>query len=156
MDRYLVQGLLKKYASEGLDFFKAVRVWSEHKLSSADIKEQVKSDVNKDISASSAEELYHLGCSMKHDYDAAVKEYEVSKGRSDLTPPNYKKKHKLSPAIKQSMDHLGQNLYRHKSAKTYWTLKEKVGEDGTKSIYFVAVDDTSIVKTADPSEAYDK
>ena len=149
MDRKLIQGLGNKYATEGLDLFKALRAWKESKLTPDGIRDQVRFDVGKVITAADARELYHIGSAMKYDYDTIAKEFEVSKGRDDLIPDNIKQdKIKLSPAIRQSMERIGQNLYRDKKAKKYWTLKEKVGDDGQKAIYLVAVEEVAEKKIA--------
>lgn len=140
-----------KYASEGLDLLKAIRAWKDLQFTPDSIRDQVRNDVGTTITASDARELYHLGSSMKYDYDAMTKPYEVSKGREKLIPDNIKnEQRKLSPAIKMSMERLGQNLYRDKKAKTYWTLKEKVADNGEKAVYLVAIEEPDDVKkTAD-------
>jgi hypothetical protein len=136
-----------KYASEGLDLLKAIRAWKDLQFTPDSIRDQVRNDVGTTITASDARELYHLGSSMKYDYDAMAKPYEVSKGREKLIPDNIKnEQRKLSPAIKMSMERLGQNLYRDKKAKTYWTLKEKVADNGEKAVYLVAIEEPDDVK----------
>ena len=154
-----------KYASEGLDLLKAVRAWKDLQFTSDSIRDQVRNDVGTTITASDARELYHLGSSMKYDYDAMAKPYEVSKGREKLIPDNIKnEQRKLSPAVKMSMERLGQNLYRDKKAKTYWTLKEKVADNGEKAVYLVAIEEPDDVKKTaalsgvdgEPGTAYSK
>jgi hypothetical protein len=86
---------------------------------------------------------------MKSDYEMIAKDFEVSKGRDDLIPENIKEnKIKLSPAIRQSMERVGQNLFLDRKAKKYWTLKEKVGDNGSKAVYLVAVEEDAEIKTA--------
>jgi len=154
-----------KYASEGLDLLKAVRAWKDLQFTPDSIRDQVRNDVGTTITASDARELYHLGSSMKYDYDAMAKPYEVSKGREKLIPDNIKnEQRKLSPAVKMSMERLGQNLYRDKKAKTYWTLKEKVADNGEKAVYLVAIEEPDDVKKTaalsgvdgEPGTAYSK
>jgi len=149
MDRKLIRGLANKYATEGLDLLQALKIWKENNLSPDNIKDQVQFDIGKKISAVDARNLYHIGSAMKYDYDTIAKDFEVSKGREDLIPENIKEnKIKLSPAIRQSMERIGQNLFRDKKAKKYWTLKEKVGDDGQKAVYLVAIEDNSEKKVA--------
>ena len=154
-----------RYASEGLDLLKAIRAWKDLQFTPDSIRDQVRNDVGTTITASDARELYHLGSSMKYDYDAMAKPYEVSKGREKLIPDNIKNEQvKLSPAIKMSMERLGQNLYRDKKAKTYWTLKEKVADNGEKAVYLVAIEEPDDVKKTaalsgvdgEPGTAYSK
>ena len=147
MNKEFLSRLTNKYASEDLDLFKAIRVWKDACLTPDEIRDQVRNDTGKDITAADARELYHLGESMKHDYDSILKPFEVSKGREDLIPDNiYQKAIKLSPSIKLSMERIGENLYRDKTAKTYWTLKEKIADDGKKAIYLVAVEEPDELK----------
>ena len=147
MNKELLTRLNSKYAEEGMDLMQALRVWKESKLTPAKIRDQVRSDIRKDITSSDAVELYHLGSSMESDYNSICKPFEVNKGREDLIPENIKeKKIKLSPSIRQSMDRVGQNLYRDKTAKTYWTLKEKIADNGDKAIYLVAVEEPDEIK----------
>ena len=147
MNRELIGRLNNQYAAENLDFLKAVKIWKEANLKYDDIRDQIMSDVGRNITTAEAEELFHLGAAMESDYTSICKQFEVSKGRDDLIPKNIKEnKIKMSPAIRMSMEKLGQNLYRHKTAKTYWTLKEKVGANGEKSIYLVAVDEPENIK----------
>jgi hypothetical protein len=142
MDTSLMQSLNAKYTKGSMDFLKALRVWREARLTPNDIKDQVFDDVGKIITSIEAKELYRIGAVMQYDYDSIAKQFEVSKGRDDLIPENIKEnKIKLSPAIKMSMEKVGVNLYRHKTAKTYWTMKEKLGDNGEKAIYLVAIDD---------------
>jgi len=150
-DKETLHKLNIKYASEGLDLLKAVRTWKDLKFSSDDIRNQVLSDIGMHLADGSAQELYHLGAAMKCDYDSINKPYEVGKGREKLLPDNIKNKSvKLSPAIKMSMERVGQNLYRDKKAKTYWTMKEKVADNGEKVIFLVAIEeqDDDVKKTA--------
>jgi len=74
--------------------------------------------------------------------EAVAKEYKVSKGREELLPYMIKNRDKIkfTPTVRMAMDKVGKNLYRDKIASKYWTLKEKVGEDGKKSIFLVAVE----------------
>jgi len=147
IDKLTLHQLNIKYSSEGLDLIKAVRAWKDLQFTPDSIRDQVRSDVGTTITAEASRELYHLGSSMKHDYDAIVKPYEISKGREKLIPENFKnEQRKLSPAIRQSMERLGQNLYRDKKAKTYWTLKEKVADNGDKAIYLVAIEEPDDLK----------
>lgn len=142
MNRELLHKLNSQYTKEGLDFMKAIRVWKKARFSSEDIKTQVATDVGSRISSIEAKELQHLGAVAEHDYNAIAQQFEVSEGRSDLIPENIKEnKIKLSPGTKQSMEKIGQNLYRHKTAGTYWTLKEKQGDNGESAIYLVAVEE---------------
>ena len=71
------------------------------------------------------------------------KDYEISEGRTELLPDNIKNKEKIkfTPTVRMSVEKIGDNLYRSKTAGSkYWTLKEKVGEDGNKAMYLVAVE----------------
>jgi len=140
-----------RYASEGLDLIKAIRAWKDLRLTPDGIRDQIRNDIGTTITAIDAREIYHLGSAMKYDYDSICKPFEVSKGREELLPDNIRNdKIKLSPAIKMSMERLGQNLYRDKKAKTYWTLKEKVADNGEKAVYLVAIEEPDdIKKTAD-------
>ena len=45
-----------------------------------------------------------------------------------------------------AMDRVGANLFRHKTAKTYWTMKEKIGDNGAKEVFLVAVDEPDEIK----------
>ena len=147
IDKLTLHQLNIKYSSEGLDLIKAVRAWKDLQFTPDSIRDQVRNDVGTTITAADARELYHLGSSMKYDYDAINKPFEVSKGREKLIPDNIKNDQiKMSPAIRQSMDRLGQNLYRDKKAKTYWTLKEKVADNGDKAIYLVAIEEPDELK----------
>lgn len=142
MNTNLMHSLNTTYTKKGMDILKALRVWREARLTPDDIKSQVFNDSGRRINAIEARELHHIGTAMQYDYDSVAKQFEVSKGRDDLIPENIKgNKIKLSPAIKMSMEKIGQNLYRHKTARTYWTLKEKQGDNGDKSLFLVAVDD---------------
>jgi hypothetical protein len=80
--------------------------------------------------------------------EVVAKDYDVSKGRDDLLPPNIKnsKKIKVTPKIRHAFERVGENLYRDKTAAKYWTLKEKVGEDGKKSVYLVAIETEDRIK----------
>jgi hypothetical protein len=73
-----------------------------------------------------------------------AKDYEFSKGREDLIPANIKNRDKVvfSPSVRMSVFKVDNNIYRSKTAAKYWTLKEKVGEDGNKVMYLVAIDDS--------------
>jgi len=142
MDRILLASLDNSYSKASLDLLQALRAWKEARLTPDDIKDQVLSDTGKKITAVEARELHHIGTVLQYDYDSIAKQFEVSKGREDLIPENIKEnKIKLSPAIKMSMEKVGENLYRHKTAKTYWTLKEKMGDNGDKAVFLVAIDD---------------
>lgn len=71
-----------------------------------------------------------------------VKPYKVSEGSSDLLPYNIKNRDKLkfTPSTRMAMEKIGENLYRDKIASKFWTLKERIGDDGSKQIYLVAVE----------------
>jgi len=142
MRKELMYKLNNCYTKEGMNFFEAIRAWRKERLTPENIRLQVEYDIGKSITGVEARELYHVGESMQHDFDSTISQFEISEGRSDLIPENIKeKKIKLSPAIKQSMERLGQNLYRDKKAGTYWTLKEKVGDGGEKVVYLVAINE---------------
>jgi hypothetical protein len=88
--------------------------------------------------------------------EVIAKDYDVSEGRSDLIPFNLKnsKKIKVTPKIRKAFDRVGENLFRDKFAAKYWTLKEKIGEDGKKSVYLVAIETPdSQIKHANIKEA---
>ena len=88
--------------------------------------------------------------------EVIAKDYEVSKGREELIPTNIKDRNKIKyvPSIRSAFDRVGPNMFRDKQASKYWTLKEKIGEDGKKSIYLVAVEsDDPQVKQAAIKEA---
>ena len=149
MDRELIQKLHHLYKKANLDVLKAVRTWADLEFSPGMIAEQVNNDIQRTVTAKEAEELYHLGTSMRHDYEVIAKDYEVSKGRDDLIPENIKQdKIKLSPAIRMAMDRVGANLFRHKTARTYWTMKEKLGDNGSREVYLVAVDEPDETREA--------
>jgi len=73
-----------------------------------------------------------------------AKDYEFSKGREDLIPENIKNRDKVvfTPSVRMSMIKVENNVYRSKTAAKYWTLKEKMGEDGNKVVYLVAIEDS--------------
>ena len=147
MNKELVYTLNQRYVKANLNFLGALRVWNESSYTPEEIQNQIKNDIDRDVTAQEAEELYHVGASLKDNYESIVKPYEVSKGRADLIPANIKNKSiKMSPAIKMAVDKIGQNLFRHKTAKTYWTMKEKTGDNGEKAIYLVAVDEPDDMK----------
>lgn len=147
MNKEFLTKLNTKYASEGLNLMQALKTWRSERLNPDGIRDQVRNDIGRDITAEDARELYHLGSSMKYDYDAIAKDFEVSKGREDLIPENFHTKSiQLSPSVKLSMERIGQNLYRDKKAKKYWTLKEKIGDGGQKAIYLVAVEEPDELK----------
>jgi hypothetical protein len=158
MNRELLNQLNSKYAQEHMDLMQALYIWNEARLSPNDIRDQVRNDIGRKITSAEAVELYHMGASIKSDYDTLVKPYEVSKGRDDLIPDNIKNKSiKMSPSIRVSMERIGSNLFRDKKAKTYWTMKEKIGDNGEKSIFLVAIDepDDEKKKTASVKQAAD-
>ncbi len=149
MNKELLYQLQASYTKENLDLMGALKVWREANLSPSAIRDQVRNDIGRGITAAEAAELYHIGESMKSDYDTFAKQYEVSKGRDDLIPPAVKDRSiKLTPSIKMSMERVGQNMFRDKVAKTYWTMKEKIGDDGSKSIFLVAIDEPDEKKEA--------
>ena len=73
-----------------------------------------------------------------------AKDYEFSRGREDLIPENIKNRDKIvfTPSVRMSMIKVDKNVYRSKTAAKYWTLKEKMGEDGNKVVYLVAIEDS--------------
>ena len=148
MDRVLLASLDNSYSKASLNLLQALRTWREARLTPDDIKDQVLSDTGRKITAVEARELHHVGTVLQYDYDSIAKQFEVSKGREDLIPENIKEnKVKLNPAIRMSMEKVGENLYRHKTARTYWTLKEKLGDNGEKAVFLVAIDDPTDEKT---------
>jgi len=147
MDKIVLHRLNIKYSSENLDFLKALRAWNDLGLTPDLIKNQIQDDIGVAVTTNDSEEIYHLGAALQNDYTSISKDYEVSKGREDLIPDNIKnKKVKLSPAIRMSMERLGQNLYRDKKARTYWTLKEKAADNGEKVVYLVSVEEPDDLK----------
>jgi hypothetical protein len=147
MNRQLLQGLNQNYVKKGLDFMQALKVWREANINPDQIVAQVKSDIDRTITAEEANELYHVGASMQYDYDYVAKPFEVSKGREDLIPENAKQTSvRFTPMVRQSLEKIGENLYRDKKAAKYWTLKEKLGDNGEKAIFLVAVEEPEKVK----------
>jgi hypothetical protein len=82
--------------------------------------------------------------------EAVAKVYPVSKGREELLPDNIRNRDKIkfTPSIRKAFERVSENIYRDKYAAKYWTLKEKMGEDGKKAIFLVAVETDDSVKTA--------
>jgi len=154
MDRYLIESLAKKYAYQGMDFNKVLSVWADSGLDINGIREQVYYDIGRRVTADEAAELYRIGSKMLYDYTYDTADFEVSSGRSDLIPEQVKRRQmKFNPANRKLMHRVGPNLYRDKYAKRYWTLKERMGEDGRKSIYLVAIEEHSDgIKTAQDTQ----
>lgn len=149
MNKVLLNNLTQRYTKEGLDFIKALHIWKESNFTPDTIRDQVISDIGREITAADAQELYRVGSELKDEYTAIAKPFEVSKGREDLIPDNIKGEDKariLSPSIRMSMDKVGPNLYRDKKAMTYWTMKEKMGDNGEKVVFLVAIEEPDEAK----------
>lgn len=82
--------------------------------------------------------------------EAVAKDFAVSKGREDLLPDNIRNQNriKFTPSIRRAFERVSEHVYRDKYAAKYWTLKEKIGEDGKKAVYLVAIETDDNVKTA--------
>ena len=84
----------------------------------------------------------------KDDYTPKTKDFEFSKGSEDLIPEYIKNKNKViyTPTTRMAFTKVAPNTYRDKFASKLWTLKEKVGEDGGKTIYLVAIETDDTIK----------
>lgn len=152
MKRDFVNSLQRRYAAEGFDFFNVLHVWQHEKLTAEDIKEQVMFDIGRTIDAEEAVCIYKVSKDMPSAYseDLYSKEDPYKKEKKTM-PENLKKdyrprKMKFTQQIRSQMDRVDHNLFRSKVAGKYWTLKEKIGEDGKKSIFLVAVEEDDDTK----------
>ena len=143
MNREFIRRLSKAYSNSGLDLSVAVDVWAKEGMSSDLVKNQIFHDVGVDISPKSAEYLIKVGCGSPSHSEIVnhtrpfgkpkIKSPEVTERDSEMV--------KFNSKTRGDVVKVGESLYRSKTAKKYWALQEKIGENGEKSLYLVAIED---------------
>lgn len=144
MNREFIRRLSKAYGNAGLSLSEAVNVWAKEGMTIDAVQKQIFSDVGIEVAEKSAEYLVKTGCgtpsyseivNSKRPFDADKKKKtpEMSTREPEMV--------KLNSKTRNDVIKVGNQLYRSKSAKKYWALKEKVGENGKKELYLVAIED---------------
>ena len=149
-NREVVHKLSQTYTRKGLDLMEAIKIWNKEGMTVAQIRSQVTDDIGSVVDATVAAELHHLGTAAQHDSTMIAEPYKVSAGREDLIPEAVKNREviRFTNTVKRSMVRVGPNLFRTKTARKYWTVKEKRGGDGENTMFLVAVDEPDELKEA--------
>lgn len=142
--RALLYNLNKRYASNDLDFVKAIKVWKSARLSPNMIREQVLNDIKKSITSADSMILHRLGGDLQG-YEDLDKEY-VTDALQKLKDSS---KIKLTASIRSSVDRIGQNLYRTKNASVLWKIDMRDTDDGQQVPYLVRLENIEAAEDTD-------
>jgi len=126
----LLLKLAKKYSNGGLDFDTACEVWCDERLSSVEIRDQIRYDIGVRISSEDSVCLYNFINGIKEKLSSPETSYYDEKIKTARILP-------FNSEIKKRMVRAHGNVFRHKSAHIgiEWVLLEKEGENGEKTLY---------------------
>lgn len=146
MSRQFITQLNQKYASADLDFMKALQVWGIDNLSPDEIKAQVEFDIDRMITSEEATEIKKFAEEQLKFFSEEMFNTSNPVKCDKLSPKNIKEEDrpkimKFTQKKRDEMERVGHNLFREKTAGKYWTLKEKISDDGSKAMFLVAVED---------------
>lgn len=133
--RQFLMDLNNRYAKEQLNLMEALRVWKTARLTPTMIRDQVANDVEKRISLAEAKLLYKIGTDVSQGI-SYEDPYIVAEIKDDELPNTIK----LTASVRNSLEKVGQNLYRTKTASTLWKIDMKILDDGQQIPYLIRVD----------------
>jgi hypothetical protein len=146
MENKEFNGLKVLYDLNNLDLDQAISVWKTAKFNADDIKEQINFDIGKIITAEEISQI--LKVSEVTETDSIVNKVDPYKSTSKYIPDYIKNDErpvtlKFTSKVKNNMERVGQTTFRSKIAgiPKYWKLKNRKADDGTESVYLVAVEE---------------
>lgn len=135
--RTILSSLNQKYVRADLDLTEAIKVWKTANFSPTRIQDQVRNDIGYKLSLAEAKVLHKVGSDLLYKSDTV--DFRTEYVNAYLEKFEQKKAVQLTPLIKESIEKIGQNLYRSKKASILWKMDMRDMEDGTKKPWLIRV-----------------
>lgn len=134
--RELLYDLNKRYNIEDLNLVEALKIWKQAKLTPEMIRDQIRDDVQKNISLAEAKILYKVGSDLLLDNNKLF--IDINNNNEKIMKDI--KSLKLTSTIRSNIERVGKNLFRTKNANILWKIDMRQMDDGKQVPYLIRVD----------------